>query len=326
MFQSADAYPRTTTSDIIPHAHETLSDAQRPNLKEFALASGHILGNYFFKLQHLHYGYWPNGLKVSIHNLALAQQAYCDLLIGSIPQGVRRILDVGAGAGGLTRQLLDRGYYVDCVSPSPFLTPRLRENVGATNRIFEQRFEQLNTLETYDLVLFAESLQYIPLSRVFKQSARLLSNNGYILISDFFRNTDDEASPIGGGHPFAEVPHAAEAWGLQVVRDEDITTQTAPTLDVANDIMLQAVRPIWEMAVATHRARYPRLSRFLLWCCRKRIEKFEHKHFRDGRTSESFCKFKTYRLLVLRNCVASGVDDTEGPCSEIARDRPLTTK
>lgn len=326
MIQSADKHSQTTSSDTLPCADKTMSDAQRLNLKELALASGHVLGEYFFDLQHLHYGCWNDGVTVCMQNLALAQQEYCDLLIGSIPQGVRRILDVGAGAGGLTRQLLERGYDVDCVSPSPLLTPRLRENVGASSRIFEQHFEQMNVLETYDLVLFAESFQYIPLSRVFKQSASLLSNDGFVLVADFFRNTDDKASPIGGGHPYAEVPEVAESAGLQIVLDKDITLQTAPTLDVANDIMRQAVRPIYEMAVATHRARYPRLSRFLQWCCRRRIEKFERKHFGGGRTSESFCKFKTYRLLVLRNCVASGVDDTEYQYAEITKDLPLTDK
>jgi len=41
--------------------------------REVGLKIGWICGEYFLKLDHLHYGYWPDDLDVDITNLRRAQ-------------------------------------------------------------------------------------------------------------------------------------------------------------------------------------------------------------------------------------------------------------
>ncbi len=47
----------------------------------------------FLKLNHLHYGYWTDGLKVDIANVHIAQENYANFLISHIPKSAKKILD-----------------------------------------------------------------------------------------------------------------------------------------------------------------------------------------------------------------------------------------
>src|SRR5687767_14322449 len=78
-----------------------------------------------------------------------------------IPQGTRSILDVGSGTGSNARDLLDQGYTVDCVCPSPRLNVIAREKLQASAAIFECRFEDFTSYRKYDLILCCESFHYV---------------------------------------------------------------------------------------------------------------------------------------------------------------------
>ncbi|MHC4185895.1 MAG: hypothetical protein ACYSR4_08190 [Planctomycetota bacterium] len=84
--------------------------------REVGLEIGSVCGKYFLKLEHLHYGYWTDGLEVDISSLRSAQDNYTEFLISHIPDGVKTILDVGCGTGGITKKLLERGYEPNCVA------------------------------------------------------------------------------------------------------------------------------------------------------------------------------------------------------------------
>ena len=66
--------------------------------RDLGLEFAAICGKHFLGLEHLHYGYWPEGLPVSINNLRTAQENYTSFLLSQIPAGVRTILDVGCGS------------------------------------------------------------------------------------------------------------------------------------------------------------------------------------------------------------------------------------
>ena len=106
---------------------------------------GSICGEYFLKLDYLHYGYWTGGIEVDIANLRLAQEQYADFVSSHIPDGVKTIFDVGCGTGQIAKKLLDLGYRVDCVSPCPFLKKRASELLGNRSNIFECCYENLQT-------------------------------------------------------------------------------------------------------------------------------------------------------------------------------------
>ena len=85
---------------------------QKEISRDVGLEVGSILGKYFLKLDHLHYGYWSNNLEVDITNLHIAQDEYTKLILSYIPDGVKSILDVGCGTGHIDKILLDNGYIV----------------------------------------------------------------------------------------------------------------------------------------------------------------------------------------------------------------------
>lgn len=266
--------------------------------RELGLVSGFLLGRHFFDVQDLHYGYWTPNLEVHIRNLPQAQTQYSDFLLSHLPQGIHRILDVGCGAGGVARRLLDEGYQLDCVSPSPFLTGFARDVVGERARLFECRFEELESSERYDAVLFCESFQYIPLEASMRQAMSLLRPGGYIIISDFFRKDTPGKSPIGGGHKLKIFQERMKGLPLDCLKDLDITEVTAPTLTLVNDCMTRAIRPIWESTQTMLAGRYPWSFRLLRWLFRRRIAKIEWQQLSGARNAENFAKFKSYRFLV----------------------------
>ena len=97
------------------------------------------------------------------------------------------VLDVGCGSGKFAEMMLNAGYQVDCVSPSPNLTKHVRERLGKRSEIFECRFEELSTNKRYDLIVCSESFQYLLLEKAMEQTFTLLNNRGHLLICDFFQ-------------------------------------------------------------------------------------------------------------------------------------------
>src|SRR5690348_2699059 len=149
---------------------------------EFGLAMGYVVCKHFFGMDDLHYGYWPKDLPVTPQNLAKAQAHYTELILSKIPAGVKSILDVGMGAGTTAQKLLAAGYRVDGVSPNGVLTGVAKQKLGDRATIFETKFQDLATDRRYDLILFSESLLFIPLEAAFAQAMTLLNPGGYVLI------------------------------------------------------------------------------------------------------------------------------------------------
>ena len=187
--------------------------------KEVGLVAGLNLFNFFLGTRDLHYGLWQEDLEVCIQNLPEAQRRYSDFLIDHIPEGVKRILDVGCGAGGVARELLARGYQVEGVSPSPLLSDAAQQQAGEGFKIHQGRFEDIGFApdDKFDLVLFSESFQYISLDSVFDNAMRRLNPGGHVLICDFFKTGAPGRSVVGGGHPIDRFMETIEKSGLEVL-------------------------------------------------------------------------------------------------------------
>lgn len=274
--------------------------AKRTVSREIGLQIGAICSRYFLKSEHLHYGYWTNDLEVDITNLSIAQENYAKFLISHIPDGVEKILDVGCGTGQIAKMLVDIGYQVDCVSPSSYLSEQARQLLGNTGLIFECLYEQLETENRYDLILFSESFQYINPEDAIKQTFGLLNEGGYVLICDIFKKDIPGKSPLSGGHPLRRFYGIVSEYPLEMVEDLDITEQTAPTLDIVNDMLNKVAKPSIDLAQQLLDDRYPAMSKFLKFLYRKKIDKINKKYFNKAKTGENFKKFKSYRLLLYR--------------------------
>jgi len=280
----------------------------KKNSRELGLEVAAICGEHFFKLKDLHYGYWTEGLEPSMSNMQKAQENYTNFLVSHIPSTVRTILDVGCGSGHLAKELVDRGYSVDCVSPSHLLSERAHVVLGEGSHIFECPYEQLETENRYDLVLFSESFQYIRLESALEKSMSVTNDNGYLLICDVFRAAETKNGALGGGHKLVKLYDRISHYPFLPVEDIDITEQTSPNLDILDDALKNVVQPVLESSMSYLGGRYPLTVKFLRWKYRKNINEVCEKYFNGQRRSEDFKKFKTYRLLVYRKAVPATVE------------------
>ena len=264
-----------------------------------------MIGHHFLNMEDLHYGYWPEGLPRVPQNLAQAQAHYTDFLMSHIPAGVQSVLDVGCGAGNTARKLLERGFTVDCVSPNGVLTGVAKQVLQGRGDIFETRFQDLQTERRYDLILFSESLLFIPLEEAFTRALSLLNPGGYVLITDIFRVPAEGKSPIGGGHELARFRETIARFPLLPTLDIDMTDGIAPTFDLIDVAYREAVQPAYELITSRLEARYPWVMKIVKWTFKKQMRRYEAKHFSGRRTGLNFKKYKAYRLLLYRSTAPS---------------------
>jgi SAM-dependent methyltransferase len=269
--------------------------------RDLGLEFAAICGKHFLGLEHLHYGYWPEGLPVNINNLRTAQENYTNFLVSQIPSGIRTILDVGCGSGHTSKRLADMGYKVACVSPSPVLSAKVRELMGDTCNVFECKYEDLQTEDKFDLVLFSESFQYIKVRRSLDKTLQILNPGGYLLVCDVFRkDVEQDQKGVGGGHTLSNFYSQAAANSFEQVKDIDITNQTMPNMDLLDDTLKNVVRPILDSTINFLGGRHPLASKVIQWLYRKKINKAYQKYFNGNRASIDFVKLKCYRLLLYR--------------------------
>lgn len=268
--------------------------------REIGLEIGSLCGRHFLKLKHLHYGYWPKDLEVDITNLYIAQEKYTDFLLANIPEGVKSILDVGCGSGQNAKKLADAGYAIDCVSPSPMLAANTRDLLGPGHEVYESYYESLSIDKRYDLVLFSESFQYIKIEDAIEKTRGLLKKDGFLMISDIFKKDVEGRCPLSGGHSLSVFNSVVSQQQLELIKDLDITEQTAPNIDIENKLFIEVGLPAWNLLDKLMLSRYPLTTKFLKWKYRKKIKKLEAKYFDGTRTGDNFKKFKCYKLLIYK--------------------------
>lgn len=268
--------------------------------KEVGLDIGLLIFKFFLQSENLHYGYWKPGLEHHVGNLKEAQEQYSELLFSQIPLGTKTILDVGAGSGIVAKKLIALGYEVTCICPSKMLSARIRENVGDKAIVHTATFQNAKDLKKYDLILFCESFQYIPMDYIFNRCPELLEPNGKILLCDFFqRDGVPGKSPLGGGHKLSDYERELNHSKFTPEVDIDITNETAPTMTCVNDLSLQVIKPMYYMLLSLLEDRMPLVYKFVTWKFKKKMAKLENKHFAGERNAANFIKYKNYRLIRL---------------------------
>jgi len=259
--------------------------------------------------ENLHYGLWNPDDVVCAAGLGPAQEAYTDKLFKLLPKGRGlRILDIGGGAGETARKLIELGHEVEIVIPSAFLAGRCRENTKGKARVHECRFEDFETDRKFDICLFSESFQYIPLDVSLDKAASLLDAGGQIIIADCFRTeafftaSGDEAK-VGGGHALADFRKAIAARPFKILSEEDITRAVAPSIDLEQAFFNVVGHAVTQVDHALAQSR-PLLRGVLggalrLVLNKRRRSRLDQRLNHKTRNSENFCLYNTYLMIKL---------------------------
>jgi len=261
--------------------------------------------------EHLHYGLWEK-LDVTLENLGKAQEAYTNLLFKYLPkkepQKKLEILDIGGGAGENAKKLIERGHRVTIIVPSKILAEHAKKNTNKKAEILITTFEDyIPKYNSFDLCLFAESFQYIPIKTALKKASMLLKNNGEILIADCFRSDKRQIGIVrqpGGGASLKSMEKELEIQKFKILVRKEITKLVAPSveleqkfyntlgfsinriitsLNVNRPITLKFLKIIYKISISKRR--------------RKRLEK---RLFENTRTADSFIKYNHYMIYKLR--------------------------
>ena len=275
-----------------------MTKTKKVDSKEVGLEIGLLLTRFFFNSEDLHFGYWPDGTPTDMSTISKAQSNHSDLIFSNIPDGVKNILDVGAGSGELAKKLIDQGYSVDCVSPSSFLSDTIQSKLPPQSTLYRTTLEDLETDHRYDLIVFSESFQYVKIISGLSKCDHLLNHNGHLLICDFFSIDTGSKSPLRGGHKMSKFLETIDQFPFENIIDLDITKETAPTIGILDKLLTEFLIPSKDLSAKYLSSNFPMVTKLLKWNLKKRIEKINRVYMSGQITAESFIKHKSYRLLL----------------------------
>lgn len=183
-------------------------------------------------IDYFHYGLWEPETK----EIKEAQENLARLMKSLIPKGVERILDVGCGLGKTTHELISAGYDAVGISPDIRLIEMAKTKFSEDRpKLIVSSFEDYRAADTFDLILFQESSQYITdLNFLFARCNKLLNERGYILICDEIRYT-----PHGPLHEKKNIENTAREYGFTIMHNENITKKILKTSSLASEIIVK---------------------------------------------------------------------------------------
>ena len=262
--------------------------------------------------EHLHYGYW-NGINVNLENLGKAQEAYTEHLFKYLPKGKNKkklkILDIGGGSGQIAKYLVDLGHQVTIVIPSSILAEHAKKNTMDRAKIHLTTFEDYMPDKdiTFDLCLYAESFQYIPIKIALQKAAQLLNENGEILIADCFRSKQEHTGILrkpGGGPSLASMESEIKRQKFEIIAKAEITKAVAPSIELEQQFYntigfcinriirsLKTTRPIT--------LRFLGILYIILLNKRRRL-RLEDRLFEKTRSKDLFLRYNHYMIFKLK--------------------------
>ena len=290
---------QTCNLTVLNMAKKTMSS------QEIGLELGIIWGKYLYGVNHLHYGMWDDDLELKLENFNTAQERYCEFLKSQIPDGVKTILDVGCGTGAFLYELSKAGYEVEGVTPSVALIREPENYSGKKPVVYEALYENFEIEKKYDLILFSESYQYIDIEDGLNKSLKLLNDNGYILLCDFFKVDKlsvDGKSPMSGGHKIVKFDATIKNFPIKELKRIDITKKMAPNIDIVNDMLTNIAIPSVRCAMKYIESKwfYRLVSKVVRWLFRKKLAKIERKYLSGERNGKNFLKYKRYLLILFQ--------------------------
>lgn len=220
---------------LFPHDHyDVHTEPKKPHLispyKDLTFplnVYAHALMLQEGRADYLHYGLFQKDQT----DLSAAQQYSTDLLLSRLPVAPCRILEVGIGLGTMFSLLTSKGYQVHGITPDTQQITQVHKRLGTQAHVTCQRLEDFEAAQdSFDVILFQESAQYIEPLVIFNKSLDLLPAGGSLLIVDEFalRRVDIAEE---GLHLLDDMLALAERLGFELVEQLDLSDMAAPTLD-----------------------------------------------------------------------------------------------
>lgn len=217
LFQQAN-----DSTDLKPEAISPYKDLTFP-LNVYA----HALLLQENRVDYLHYGLFQENQ----NDLGAAQQFSTDLLLRRLPAAPCRILEVGVGLGTMFSLLSQKGYQVHGITPDAQQIAQIHKRLGTQAQVTCQCLEDFEAAQdSFDVMLFQESAQYIEPLIIFNKGLDLLPAGGSLLIADEFALR--RADPAEEGlHLLDDMVALASRFGFELVEQLDLSSMAAPTLD-----------------------------------------------------------------------------------------------
>lgn len=253
----------------------------------------------------LHYGLWLEGEVPSFPRVRRAQERYVDRIIALLPPAPARVLDIGGGTGAMAGRLRELGYEVEMLTPSAVQVGIARETLGDTVAVHQSRLEEFSAPRRFDVCLFSESFQYIPLAASFRKLDELLAAGGRVVIADCFRSDAYAGGrEVGGGHRYADFLAAVAASPFAITGDEDVTGLAAPSIAIDRMIYRDVLSPVIAQGSGALATRRPVLHwlgtrAYRLFVSGRERERIAERLRAERRTPERFLANNTYRFLTL---------------------------
>lgn len=251
------------------------------------------------KLKSLHYGYLKPNQKLTFDGITSAQKNYTESLIKIIPNGVKKILDVGCGIGDNAKAMSEKGYQVVAISPDKN-HKKFFEKINSKNlKFINSDLQNFKSDQEFDMFLLSESQSYFDPEITFKKASQYLNLGGYILVSDMFSRSPKEHLV---GFTEKEYINEARKNGFKLVTSIDITNNILPTVKFMNSVYVSNILPLFNMISSYYRNSSPLKYFFISLFLRKQIKDASKlKAYWDSRLyPKSFTKSIVYKRLLFK--------------------------
>jgi len=165
-----------------------------------------------------------------------AQNKSTEILFSYLPPAPAKVLEVGIGLGTTQKILLDKGYLAQGITPDINQIQIAKSRLGEKGQLFCEYFENYQSSDKFDVILFQESSQYIRIDKLFSQLKHLISDQGRIIIIDEVRlNPKTDC----GLHYPEEMIGMAKENGMKIRFYRDLSALAKPTMTYIKDKLAQ---------------------------------------------------------------------------------------
>ncbi|MCX7716761.1 MAG: hypothetical protein N2Z73_05025, partial [Endomicrobia bacterium] len=202
--------------------------------------------------------------------------------------------------GEVAKNLVLKNFEVECVSPDEYQYELFRQKLPNI-KFYLTKFEDLSTKNKYNLILMAESCQYLNLDKAFSKAKEILLEEGFILISDYLRK--QEIKYYRTTHTKEEFYYFVKKHNFEVVFEEDITDNVLPTLILGKQIYDKYALPMIEIIsgyIGDKLPLFTKIFNFIFQPILKKVRYYIYEHTKNKLDEKKFKELIEYKIILLK--------------------------